>query len=194
MKTALRITLLFFLIMACSCSTARVYTNEAADFGYYEQVGVLPLSNLTNDRSASEKMTAAFVTELLIGGGVEVAPMGDVYKALKTIIKDDRTNLPDQITANEAQAICTEAKVQGIFVGAVREYGMVRSGQEEFPLVSVSIRFLDSQSGQVVWTCELTRKGGPKFPVFSFGETHTLGEMTAKTCREVATSFLRKIK
>jgi len=177
-----------------SCGTYRMYVNDEADFGYYQRVGVIPFSNLSSDRNASEKVTAAMVTELLIGGKVEVANMGDIAKAFKTVIKDDRYNLPEQLTAEEAQALGKEGNLQGIFVGAVRDYSMTRSGQDEFPLVSIAIRLFDCQSGRVVWSYEITEKGGPKFPIFSFGETHTLGELTSKVCGKVAKAFTETLK
>lgn len=182
------------VLVAFSCGGPRMYVNKEADFGFYEKVGVLPFSNLSADRNASEKLTASFVTELLIGGEVEIANMGDVLKAFKTTVKDERTNLPEQLTIEEGMTIGRDAQVQGIFVGAVREYGMVRVGTEEFPLVSINIRFIDCQSGKVAWTYETTKRGGPKFPIFSFGETHTLGEMTSKVCRSAAGDFLGKVK
>lgn len=182
------------ILVAFSCGGPRMYVNQEADFGFYEKVGVLPFSNLSADRNASEKVTASFVTELLIGGEVEIANMGDVLKAFKTTVKDERTNLPEQMTIEEGMTIGRDAQVQGLFVGSVREYGMVRVGTEEFPLVSVNIRFIDCQSGKVAWTYETTKRGGPKFPIFSFGETHTLGEMTSKVCRSAAGDFLGKVK
>lgn len=176
------------------CGTPRAYFNEEADFGFYERVAVIPFSNLSNDPNASEKLTAAFTTELLIGKEVQVANAGNVWKSVRTIIKDERRNLTEQISSDEATAIGTAAEVQGIFVGSVKDFGMVRSGSEEFPLVSISIRFIDCQTGNVAWSYEITRKGGPKFPIFSFGETHTLGEMTAKVCRSAVGSFLGAVK
>jgi hypothetical protein len=183
------------LAMLLSCGGVhRTYVNPEADFGFYKKVGVLPFSNLSTDRNASEKVTSAYVTELLMGGKVQVASMGDLLVAYKNVVKDERANLPEQLKVEEAQAIGTTGDVQGLFVGAVHEFGMVRSGQEEFPLVSISVRFIDCQSGKVVWSYEVTKKGGPKFPIFSFGETHTLGDLTAKICREAAASFAGSLK
>ena len=177
-----------------SCGGYRMYINEEADFGFYERIGVLPFSNLSGDRNATEKVTSSFLTELLIGSRVDIATMGDMLKSYRNVIKDERSNLPEQLTAEEAQAIGKDANVQGLLVGVVRDYSQVRSGQADFPLVSVAVRFIDCQSGKIVWTYEITRKGGPKFPVFSFGETHTLGDMTSKVCRKVANAFKGTLK
>ncbi len=177
-----------------SCGGYRQYLNEEADFGYYQRIGILPFSNLSNDKAASEKVTASFLTEMMIGGSVEIATMGDLLTTYRTVIKDERFNLPEQLTAEEAMAIGKGAEIQGLIVGAVRDYGMVRSGQTDFPLVSLVVRFIDCQSGKIIWSYEITRKGGPKFPIFSFGETHTLGDLTTKVCRKTAQSLIGTLK
>jgi hypothetical protein len=190
-----RLILLLLLTFSVSgCGGYRMYVNEEADFGFYKRIAVLPFSNLSNDKNASEKVTASFLTEMLIGSGVEIASMGDIVKSYRNVIKDDRSNLPEQITGEDAVALGKEANVQGIVVGAVRDYGMTRSGQTDFPLVSIIVRFIDCQSGRVVWTYEITKKGGPKFPVFSFGETHTLGDMTSIVCRKASNSLAGILK
>ncbi len=180
-----------FLLTLASCGSNRMYVNDEADFGFYSRVAVVPFSNLTTDKNASDKVTSSFVTELLMLNTVSVANMGDVEKVVKAVVKQDMVNALDELTSEQAMAIGEQAQVEGIFVGAVKDFTMVRSGQDEFPLVAVIVRFIDCQTGRVVWSYETTRKGGPKFPVFSFGETHTLGAMTTKVCHEVAESFGR---
>jgi TolB-like protein len=195
MSSTTKLLLLAILVFSIAgCGSYRSYVNEEADFGFYKRIGVLPFSNLSNDKNASEKVTSSFLTEMLIGTGVEVAAMGDMVKSYRNVIKDDRSNLPDQITGSDAIALGKDAQVEGILVGAVREYGMTRSGQTDFPLVSIIVRLIDSQSGKVVWTYEITRKGGPKFPIFSFGEVHTVGDMTTIVCRKAVQSLAGVLK
>ncbi len=188
--TLLKITAITGLCLILACGTAgRMYVNPEADMAFYQNVGVLSFSNLTSDRTASEKVTSSFITELLILETVSVANTGDFNSAAATIIEGGLTNAVEEVTSEEAFLIGQETGVEGIFVGAVKHYGMTRSGQEEFPLVSVIVRFIDCQTGRVVWSYETSQKGGPKFPVFSFGETHTLGAMTTNVCRDVAQAF-----
>jgi len=186
--------ILLLAVTMVSCGGYRLYVNEEADFGFYQRIGVLPFSNLSGDRNATEKVTSSFLTELLIDSRVDIATMGDMLKSYRNVIKDERSNLPEQLTAEETQALGKDANVEGLLVGVVRDYTQVHSGQADFPLVSIAVRFIDCQTGKIVWTYEITRKGGPKFPIFSFGETHTLGDMTAKVCRKVADAFKRTLK
>lgn len=189
--TFLKFVTAFALCLTVACGGGHMYVNEEADLGFYSRVGVLNFSNLTADRNASQKVTNSFVTELLMLKTVSVVNSGDFNKAATVVIKQDMASALDELTSEQAVALGLEAGVEGIFVGAVKDFGMVRSGQEEFPLISVIVRFIDCQSGRIVWSYETSRKGGPKFPIFSFGETHTLGEMTTKVAKEVAQSFGR---
>ncbi len=176
-------------LLLMSCAGGRMYVNDEADFGFYSRVGVIPFSNLSSDRNAAEKVTSSFMTELLMLKSVELANQGDIELVFNGVATQAMTNVVDELSSEQAVAIGEQAQVEGIFVGAVKDFGMVRSGQDEFPLVALIVRFIDCQTGRVVWSYETSRKGGPKFPIFSFGETHTLGEMTTKVCREVAQSF-----
>ena len=189
MSKTKNLTLVALALLLVSCAGSRTYVNDEADFGFYSKVGVIGFSNLSSDKNASEKVTSSFVTELLLLNTVSVANQGDLDKVANAVIKAGMVNVLDELTSEHAVAIGEQAQVEGLFVGAVKDFGMVRSGQDEFPLVAVIVRFVDCQTGRVVWSYETSRKGGPKFPIFSFGETHTMGEMTTKVCREVAESF-----
>lgn len=181
-------------VMLLSCTPVPEYINPEADFAFYQTVGVIPFSNLTSDRQAAEKVTSSFTTELLMHEEITVVNSGDFFKEVREVIKGERTNHPEEFTSEEALALGKAAQVNGVFVGAVRDYGMVRIGSDEFPLVGIIVRLYDCQSGKIVWSCEITRRGGPKFPIFSFGEVHTLGEMTTKVCREAAGRFASELE
>lgn len=177
-----------------SCAPHPAYVNPEADFGYYQHVGVIPFSNLTSDRTAAEKVTSSFTTELLMQDAVQITNSGDFFKAVRQVVQGERTNYPEEFTSEEALSLGKAGQVEGVFVGAVHEFAMTRVGSDEFPIVGMVIRLYDCQSGKVAWSYEITRRGGPKFPVLSFGETHTLGDLTTKVCREAAKKFAETMK
>lgn len=177
-----------------ACANPRVYVNEEADFGFYTTVGVVPFTNVSQDRAASEKVTSSFITELLIEEGLAIAPSGDFLRAYRGVVKEDRPNVMDDLSLEECTIIGETGKVQGFFVGTVRDFGMARAGTQEYPLVAITVRFIDCQSGKVIWSFESSRRGGPKFFLFSPWETHTLGAMTTTVTRSAARSFLQHVK
>ena len=188
------VPLILAVTFSMSCAPPPEYINAEADFGFYQRVGVIPFSSLSGDRAAADKVTSSFITELLMQNAVEMAPAGDFYKTFREVVKSEKVNLPEELTSAESAALGQAAGVQGLFVGAVRDFGMVRVGSDEFPLVGLIVRFIDCQSGKVVWSYEITRRGGPKFPILSFGETHTLGELTTSVCRDVASRFATAVR
>jgi hypothetical protein len=74
--------------------------------------------------------------------------------------------------------------VQAVFEGIVRDFEMARIGQSSFPLITLEVRLIDVPTGQVVWSTAVTERGGPKVPVFGWGEIHTLGELSNKVAAE----------
>jgi hypothetical protein len=187
-------TMIVLLGLIIACTPPPEYRNENADFAFYKKVGIIPFSNLSNDRTAGDKVTSSFTTELLMKNVVDIANSGDLVKSIRDVIKGDRANFTQELSSEEAINLAKAVGVEGLIVGAVTDFGMVRVGSEEFPLVGIMARFLDGQSGKVIWSYATTRRGGPGFPVFSFGETHTLGDMITKVCRQAAGQFAETLK
>jgi hypothetical protein len=84
-----------------------------------------------------------------------------------------------------------EVGAQGVFMGTVRDYGMERIGRDDFPLLSLEVQLVDVTTGRVASSASATRRGGPAFPIFGWGEIHTMGELTANVCRDLLQSLPR---
>jgi TolB-like protein len=177
-----------------SCASTRDFAQGDVDWGFYTTLGVAPFQSVANDRLAGAKVTSAFVTELLMTRTFQVTEPGSFARAMTEVMKAQNNNDPTQLSANDLKLIGEKAGVQGILLGTVREYEMVRVGQEEYPLVSIDLRLVDAPTGNLLWTASLTRRGGPNLPFLSIGETHTLGQMTEKVCRDLAGSLADKAK
>jgi len=177
-----------------SCSGPRNFVQRDVDWGYYRRIGIAPFQNLTSDRTAGAKVTSSFLTELLITQSFEVAEPGSFSRALNEVMKAQGINDPNQLSAAELKLLGEKAQVQAILFGTVREYAMTRSGQDEFPLVSVDLRLVDAPTGNLLWAASLTRQGGPKLPFLSIGETRTLGQMSQEVCEKLATSLAGNLR
>jgi len=159
---------------------------------FYQRIGVKTFRNLSADRFAGEKVTAAFVTELLMTKKVEVAEPGQFNATLLEVTNAGAELGNLDLTQAQIKQVGEKAGVQGIIEGTVTEYEMTRIGTEEFPLISISARLVDVQTGKVVWMASASSKGGPKLPLIGIGETHTLGELTVKICSGVVRKFVRE--
>lgn len=159
------------------------FVHAEADFPYYERVGIIPFESLSGDRLAGAKVSDLFFTELLKLNFAEVMDPGQFQAVIATVRGKKPVN--DAWSAEELSRLGEEAGVQGIFMGTVRDYEMSRTGRDAFPLLSLEVRLLDSATGTVVWSASHTRRGGPTFPLTGWREIHTLGELTAKVCKEL---------
>ena len=170
-------------VLLGACAGPKAFVHPEADFPFYESVGIVPFTSLGQDRLAGEKVSDVFFTELLNIRFAEVREPGQFLAVIQRLRGVTPISTPWS-TADLAR-LGAEAQVQGIFMGVVRDYEMARVGRDSYPLVSIEVRFLDVATGRVVWSASDTRRAGPTTPIFGWGETHTLGELTAQMCRDL---------
>jgi hypothetical protein len=175
--------LLGCLLLAGGCGTTTSYVNPDADLPFYERVAILPFTSLATDRLAGEKVSSVFFTELLSTGFAEVVDPGQLAAAmLRTRGGTPATNPWSTV---ELMRLGDEIGAQGMFLGTIRDFEMVRTGRDAFPLLSLEVRLLDVNTGRVVWSASETRRGGPAFPLFGWREIHTMGELSVRVCRDL---------
>lgn len=187
----------FFLVvlMLAGCgsmSDIRSFMHEEADFSFYHKVGLLPFRNLAEDRLAGEKITEHFMTELLIKGEIEVMDPGQFNAVLAQVAKTNAPSSTLELSPAQLSQIASVAGVQGIFSGTVHDYKMIQMGGEQYPMISMTVKFIDAPTGKVVWQSSVTATGGPNLPIVSIGEQFTLGHLSQKVAKEVTRDFFKK--
>ncbi len=178
------LTLSGVFLLITSCSGPRAYLNPEADMGFYQRIGVATFESLSEDSKAGQKLQRVFLTELLKSGDFDVVPQGQFDRIESDVRTKQALVWPAPLDSAALSEIARQTGAQGVIIGTVRDFRMERVGQEEFPLVSFSLKLVDAPTGRVVWDVSVGERGGPKFPVFSFGETHTLSELATKLCRK----------
>jgi hypothetical protein len=169
-------------LLSCAGSGAPTrFVNPEADLPYYERVGVIPFKCLAQDPLGGEKTTNVFYAELLRRHFAEVVEPGQ-FAAAMTRVRGG-TPYTNPWSGEELAKLAEETKVQGFFMGTVRDYEMTPSGRDLFPLLSLEVRLVDATTGRVAWNASQTQRGGPAFPLFGWTEIHTLGELTTRECR-----------
>ncbi|MBI3008693.1 MAG: hypothetical protein HYY56_04170 [Candidatus Omnitrophica bacterium] len=185
--------LIIVLIFLCGCGSAlRVYLHPQTDIGGIKKVAVVPFSNLSADHFAGERVTNAFITELLIRTNVEIVEEGELVKGLKEIGIDHGSgvNLEKSLDVAKLQKLGKSLGAQGIVLGSVDQYDMVRIGAESYPVITLTVRLLDVETGGIMWMSSFSKKGGPgSIPFISAGEVYTLSELTQKVARQIVSSL-----
>ncbi len=186
--------IIFVLLgLTVGCGGPRSFVHPATDIGYYKKLGVVPFKNFSSDVFAGQKITSTFITELLLAKKFEVAEPGEFEKVITEVLQSGSSSDKQELSAEQIKIIADKTGIQGLIEGEVKDFQMTRIGTEEFPLISLSVKLIDISSGQVVWMSSYSAKGGPKFPIFSFGETRTLGELSQKVCRKVVQQFISQV-
>lgn len=177
------------VLVLVSCAGPTKFLDEEADLAYYERVGIIPFTSLAQDQLAGLKVTDTFFTELLDREFAQVVESGQFLAAMNRA--RGGTPVTNAWSTADLQRLAEETGIQGVFMGTVRDYTMERVGRESFPLLSMEVRLVDTDTGRVVWSGSRTRRGGPAFPIFGWGEIRTQGELTAKVCRELLDTLPR---
>ncbi|MCA9752698.1 MAG: hypothetical protein KC591_10940 [Gemmatimonadetes bacterium] len=171
------------LLFLGGCGGPAAFVDREADLPYYERVGILPFDSLAQDALAGDKVASVFLTELLRRDFAQVLDPTAMSGAVTKVRGAGPNRKP--WSSKEISNVAEIAEVQGVFVGTIRDYGMVPVGRSSYPLVSLEIRLVDATSGRIVWSASQTRRGGPALPLMGWREIPTLGELTAVMCRDL---------
>jgi TolB-like protein len=186
----LTVILLFAAGLAGCAAPTRLYVNPQADLTLYRKVAVLPFTNLSAQTFAGERVSRAFTTELIMTDRFQVVEAGELAQIL------DRTGGgPDtqgRYDPDKLKDACQKLQVTGYVQGAVTEYQMQRSGQEEIPVLSFDAELVDVATGNTVWRVSISRHGKGLLHGLGGASLRSLGALTQRACREAVASLRGK--
>jgi TolB-like protein len=170
-------------VAAAGCASSQTqYLHPNADLGMIKKVAVIPFENVTEDRTAGDKLTRIFFVELLALDVFQVSEPGQSVKVLRS---QPGTAL-DALGSAELQRIGKELGVDGLFLGSVVDFGEARSGSTPDPRVTVQLRLVDVQSGTTIWSASRTRsRASMTAKLFGVGR-----ESLTETARDIIRSEL----
>jgi TolB-like protein len=177
------------LAIAGCAAPARLYVNPQADMSYYRKVAVLSFTNLSQQSFAGERVTRAFITELVIADRFQVIEPADFRVELAKI--GGEPDAEGKLDPAKLKESATRLEANGIIRGAVTEYSSQRVGQQDVPVVSFDAELIDVATGNVVWRVSVTRRGQGRIPVVG-GASATFGRVTQQACEEAVRSLRGK--
>lgn len=143
------------MMQACAHGGSDSYRDTQMDFGSIRTVAVMPLSNLSKDNMAAERVRDVLCTMLMSTGAIYVLPAGEVSRG----IASTGMASPLSPTADEVIKFTKIVKADGVITGVIREYGDVRSGNATADTISLSLQLQEAQTGRVVWSAASTQGG-----------------------------------
>ncbi len=174
------IFIIIFIVSGCRGSAPVYHVSEDVDFSFFKRVAVMPLDNLTNEKSAGEIVRQVVISELLASGLVDVVVPGEVMAAVSELGIQNISSLnEDQISA-----LGKKLNVEAVIMGSVEQYGEIRMGNVSAPEVTITLMMADTGSGNIIWSITNT-SGGVGFLAKHFGaKTKTMSETVMTVVRE----------
>ncbi|MBI4849739.1 MAG: hypothetical protein HY808_14410 [Nitrospirae bacterium] len=172
--------LIFLFTSGCGGKAPVYHIREDIDFSYFKKVAVMPLDNLSNDRTAGEVVRQVVISELLSSGLVDVVVPGEVMAAVSEL---DIKNI-SSLSEKQIKALGKALKVEALIMGSVEQYGESRSGNISAPEVTITLMMADAGTGNIIWSITTTR-GGAGFMARHFGaRSETMSETVLTAVRE----------
>lgn len=172
--------LITVMLSGCRANAPLYHINPDVDFSFFKNVAVMPLDNLTNTKEAGEIVKQLVISELLASGLVNVVIPGEVFSAISELGIQNISSL----NKSQIKAIGKALNVEAVIMGAVEQYGEVRSGNLSAPEVTITLMMAEVESGNIIWSITLTR-GGLDFMARHFGaKSETMSELVQGVVRE----------
>jgi hypothetical protein len=145
-RTALAVVVFVFLA-GCAASPS-YHTDPALATGFVKRIAVLPLENHTQERFVEKQVRDLLSTQVMSLGFFEVLEKGDLRRFLNDeIVGEDKTSIP-QATARR---LGREFGLQAYMAGSVEGYSLERNGSYSYPVVALTLRLVEINSGKILW-------------------------------------------
>ncbi len=178
--------LLIFCLLAtalplCGCTKrVQAFRHPEADLSAVTRVAVMTFDNLTSSQFAGEKVTTIYISELLMNVDIEIVEPGELTKALIA-----QNIVGTKLSQSEIKAVGRAVKADTLVFGSVQEYGQQRIRNESYPVVSLNVRWVDVNTGTIIFMGTAAEEGSPKVPIVDWGEERLFSVLTRKACRKL---------
>ena len=150
-------------------------TKRERSAGSLSQVAIVPFTSITK-RDAT--LNAETITELarteLHRRGVQLVPAG----CTSHILRRRRIVGWGAVDQETRQEIKDECGADMVLTGTVERYDVGGAAGETQPFVAFGMRLVRVDTGQILWTKALERRGWGRQSVFRFGRTHSRGVLS----------------
>jgi hypothetical protein len=187
----------FFLSAAlagCGGGALEPYTSQSLKGGKGLKMAILPFDNLSDDQGAGKTMENLALVEFLKRSPAKIIDPGEVSAALL----QERVRLATSIPKETIRSLGANLDVDLFLVGIVHEYGMQRAsgagGSGEIPVVSLTLRILDAETGDIVWAISSARRGNDRETAFGIGRIDSLEQLAHSTAMELAQAYAASMR
>jgi len=117
------------------------------DIAYIKKVAVLPFTNHSSDKLAAVRARDIVITQILSRHIFDVIDKSIVDSVLQEEAIEPGSPLDKAIIKRLGQRL----NVQGLILGSIDQAGYERNGMFSYPVISLTLRLVDTRSGLVLW-------------------------------------------
>ena len=143
-----------------------------------DKVGMLPFKAATTLIGTS--VSDMFVTELMKMDRYELVERSQ----MSGVLGETEVSLSG-LTAGQAAQLGQMAGADGVIIGTVSEYEMVAMGGRTYPVVGITIRLIDVNTGKILWSVDHAERGG---------RNSTLAEHSRLVAQTIAAALNRQLR
>ena len=177
-------------LLGCSTKAPRGYLKRGVTASQIRTIALLPFDNISGHPDAGKKVTNLLLTELANTEMFEIAEVGEVENTLR----DLRVRTTAELNSSKRQNLGEHLNVRVIIVGSVDEYEARQARSGTVPVVSISARMLDVQTGDILWTISHTHDGNDWETVFGFGKIISLSQLAQIVISEMVESLVQELR
>lgn len=188
-------TMLLITLSGCGLGrNAEPFAGQGLKGGEGVRMAILPFDNLSAEQGAGKTLESLVLVEFLKNTSAKILDPGEIMAALV----EERIRLATSISREGLVKLGQRLSVDYFIVSIVHEYGMQRmsgsGGSGEVPVVSLTMRILDAQTGDIVWATSEARRGNDRETVFGAGRIDSIEQLAQKTAQEIAQNFAKSLK
>lgn len=176
-----------FILLSAGCAKTSLTPYASKDFKA-GKMAILPFDNLSAAQGAAKTMENLVLVEFLKLPIFSIVEPGEVSSALSEARVRLATNIPKETVLKLGK----DLGVDLLMLGVVHEHEMKRfsgaGGGGESPVVAVSVRILETQTGSIVWAANINRTGNDRETIFGIGKVQSINELAAQIAIELARS------
>ena len=152
--------------------------NDSVSASVKKKIAILPFYNISDKRDAGKMIANNFVTEIFLADRYKVEEPGNILQ----FMLHENISVIGEMGIDRIKILGRRLRVDGVLVGVVEEFD---DGLRNAPKVTITARLVESESGTIVWSKQVSRSGDDYIIAFDVGKVRSANALAQKVVREM---------
>jgi len=157
--------LIIWILLFSGCGSRPFMIRPAPEVTRMNRIAVFPLQNLSGIPEAGSRVTHILVSSLYNANLIDLVDPGEVQQ----FIIRSRIRTPGDLGLDAIRDASHQLGADGVIFGSVNDYNVIKTDRGDLPAVSITLRLVDADSGEIVWAVTHSLQGNFREKVFGIG-------------------------